>query len=140
MTQTIHDVDLGRMIRGHKRADEPHHPCHTQCYQHGGHRNPHACQKKTGLRRVRHERDQPRGRQSPQQAPASDRLTPSLTNNPNTAARVNPRVFSSATSRVRSRIDIAMVFAETSRVANTTAIQMLRMKALTLPSMAIQSS
>jgi hypothetical protein len=40
---------------------------------------------------------------------------------------------------VRSRIDMAMVFADTSNVANTTAEQMLRMNALTLPIMATNS-
>src|SRR6266404_5370025 len=47
--------------------------------------------------------------------------------------RVNPSVFKTATSRVRSRIDMAMVVAETSKVANTTAKQILRIKAFTLP-------
>ena len=54
--------------------------------------------------------------------------------------RVNPSVFSTATSRVRLRIDIAIVFAETSMIANTTAPQMLRMNALTFPSDATNPS
>ena len=66
--------------------------------------------------------------------------TASPTNSTRTALRVNPRVFSTATSRVRSRIDIAMVFAATSRVANTTAPQIPRMKAFTLPSIATKSN
>ena len=53
---------------------------------------------------------------------------------------MKPNVFSTATSRVRSRIDIAMVLADTSNVAKTTAEQMLRMNAFTLPIMATNSS
>src|ERR1700686_4087549 len=41
---------------------------------------------------------------------------------------------------MRPRIEIAMVLAETSRMANTTAAQMLRMKAFTLPNMATKES
>ncbi len=52
---------------------------------------------------------------------------------------MNPKVLSTATSRVRSLIDIAIVLAETSKVANTTAKQMLRIKAFTLPIMATNS-
>ena len=53
---------------------------------------------------------------------------------------MKPRVFSTATSRVRSRIDIAIVLAETNNVAKTTAEQILRMNAFTLPIMATNSS
>src|SRR5689334_5801097 len=79
-------------------------------------------------------------RLAPTMPPASDSATASLTNSPSTPCRVKPKVLSTATSRVRSRIDIAIVFAETSNVAKTTAEQMLRMKAFTLPIMATNSS
>src|SRR5271165_2115466 len=77
---------------------------------------------------------------APSRPPASESATASLTNSPSTPRLVNPKVFSTATSRVRSRIDIAMVLADTSKVANTTAEQMLRMNAFTLPIMATNSS
>src|SRR5262249_39356283 len=76
---------------------------------------------------------------APINPPASDNATDSLTNSPKTRLRVKPSVLSTATSRVRSRIDIAIVFADTSNVANTTAEQMLRMNALTLPIIATNS-
>jgi len=44
---------------------------------------------------------------------------------------VKPRVRRTATSRVRSRIDMAMVLAQTSKVVKITAPQMLMMNALT---------
>src|SRR5207302_3940890 len=71
---------------------------------------------------------------------ATDNATASPTNNESTLARVNPKVLSMATSRVRSRMDIAIVFAATRRIANTTAAQMLRINALTLPSIAMNES
>src|SRR5207253_11271068 len=61
-------------------------------------------------------------------------------NRPRTVWRVKPRVLSTATSRVRSRMDMAIVFAETSKIAKTTAIQMLRMNALTFTIIATNSS
>ena len=64
----------------------------------------------------------------------------SLRSNLRMLSRVKPSVRNTATSRVRSRIDIAMVLAQTSSVVKTTAPQMLRMNALTLPRVAIQSS
>src|SRR5215472_4098935 len=76
---------------------------------------------------------------TPINPPASDSATASLTNNPSTLPRVKPRVFSTATSRVRLRIDIAIVLADTNNVANTTAEQMLKMKAFTFPIMATNS-
>src|SRR5208282_425434 len=72
--------------------------------------------------------------------PATASDTASLTNKPSTLCRVNPKVLSTATSRVRSRIDIAIVFAETNKVANTTAAQMIRMNAFTLPIIATNSN
>src|SRR6266480_3778168 len=75
----------------------------------------------------------------PTSPPSKARVTASPTNMHNTVCRVKPSVFRTATSRVRSRIDIAIVFAETSKVAKTTAKQILRMKALTLPIMATNS-
>ena len=65
--------------------------------------------------------------------PTSASETASPTNNPKMLLRVKPSVFNTATSRVRSRIDIAMVFADTSRMVKTTARQMLMMNALMLP-------
>jgi len=50
--------------------------------------------------------------------------------------RVKPIVFSTATSRVRSRMDIAMVLPETKRIVNTEADAITRMNAYTFPSMA----
>ncbi len=54
--------------------------------------------------------------------------------------RVKPSVFSTATSRVRSRIDIAIVVADTSSVAKMTAKQMLRINAFTLPMLLMKLS
>jgi len=48
---------------------------------------------------------------------------------------VNPRVFKTPISLILSRTDIAMVFADTSRIVNTTAPQMLSRKSFTLPNM-----
>src|SRR6478672_4117603 len=79
-------------------------------------------------------------RPAPIKPPISDNATASLTNSPSTPRLVKPSVFKTATSRVRSRIDIAMVLADTNSVANTTAEQMLRMKAFTLPIIATNSS
>src|SRR5579863_8030185 len=79
-------------------------------------------------------------RHAPITPPTSDNATASLTNRPSTPRLVKPSVFSTATSRVRSRMDIAIVLAETSNVAKTTAEQMLRMKAFTLPIIATNSS
>ena len=76
----------------------------------------------------------------PTTPPATARATASNTNSDSTRCRVKPRVFSTATSRVRLRTDIAMVFAETSRMANTTAPQMPRIKAFTFPSVATNES
>ena len=61
---------------------------------------------------------------TPNAPPATDKAMASPTNMDNTRWRVNPRAFSTATSRVRARIDMAMVLAETRRIANTTAPQM----------------
>ena len=58
---------------------------------------------------------------------------------PSTLPSVKPNVLRTPTSRTLSRTDIAMVFAETSSVANTTAAQMLRMNAFTLPIIAMKS-
>src|SRR6266568_937413 len=66
---------------------------------------------------------------TPSSPPATDNATASPTNNESTLVRVNPSVFSIATSRVRSRMDIAMVLAATKRIANTTAAQMLKINA-----------
>src|SRR5271168_4543744 len=70
---------------------------------------------------------------TPSTPPASDKATASPTNIERTRWRVNPSVLSTATSRVRARIDMAMVLPETRRIVNTTAPQMPRMNAFTLP-------
>ena len=70
---------------------------------------------------------------TPVSPPASASATASLTKTESTLCLVNPSVFSSATSRVRLRTDIAIVFADTSMMANTTAPQMPRMNALMFP-------
>src|ERR1700733_3316945 len=70
---------------------------------------------------------------TPSAPPATDNAMASLTNRDSTRRRVKPSVLSRATSRVRARIDMAMVFAETRRIAKTTAPQMVRMKAFTFP-------
>ena len=49
-------------------------------------------------------------------------------------ARVKPSVLSTPTSRTRSRTDMAMVLAETSRMVNITAAEMPIRNTLTLPS------
>src|SRR5450631_2824341 len=72
--------------------------------------------------------------------PATDSATASPTKIASRRCRVNPSVFNTATSRVRPRIDIAMVLLETSRIAKTTAPQMLRMKVFTFPSVATNES
>ena len=81
----------------------------------------------------------PLPRPTPITPPTTATTTASPTNSPSIVWRVKPSVFSTATSRVRSRIDIAIVLAETSNVANTTAPQILRMNAFTLPSMVMKS-
>src|SRR2546427_277143 len=77
---------------------------------------------------------------TPSSPPATDNATASPTNNESTLVRVNPSGFSIATSRVRWRMDIAIVFAATRRIANTTAAQILRINAFTLPSIAMHES
>src|SRR5438105_1490052 len=57
-----------------------------------------------------------------------------------TVWRVKPRVLSTATSRVRSRMQIAIVLAEKSKIAKNTDIQMLRMNAFTFTIIATNSS
>jgi len=52
---------------------------------------------------------------------------------PSTWLVVKPMVFRMPTSRARSRTDMAMVFAETSRMLKTTAPQILSRNTLTLP-------
>ena len=49
---------------------------------------------------------------------------------------VKPRVFRMPTSRARSRTDMAMVLAETSRMVNSTAPEIASRNILTLPSRA----
>src|SRR5271165_4069189 len=68
----------------------------------------------------------------PSNPPSTEIATDSLTKIESTRCLVNPSVFSTATSRVRLRTDIAMVFAETSMMANMTAPQMPRMNAFSL--------
>src|ERR1700674_2156215 len=70
---------------------------------------------------------------TPNTPPATERATASPTNIDSTRWRVNPNVLRTATSRVRARIDMAMVLPETRRIVKTTAPQMLRMNAFTLP-------
>src|ERR1035437_645852 len=53
---------------------------------------------------------------------------------PSTLPSVNPNVLRTLTSRTRSRTDIAMVLAETSRMVNMTAPEIATRKTLTLPS------
>src|ERR1035438_2166352 len=77
---------------------------------------------------------------TPKIPPATDNATASPTSIASRRWRVNPSVLSTATSRVRPRIDIAMVLADTSRMAKTTAPQMLRIKVLTLPKVATNDS
>ena len=49
------------------------------------------------------------------------------------APGVKPSVFSTPTSRTRSRTDIAMVFADTSKMVNITAAETLSRNIFTLP-------
>ncbi len=70
---------------------------------------------------------------TPSTPPATDKATASPTNIESTRWRVNPSVLSTATSRVRARIDMAMVLPETRRIVKTTAPQMPRMNAFTFP-------
>ena len=60
-------------------------------------------------------------------------MTDSATIMAKTLARVKPRVFNTPISLTRSRTDIAMVLAETSKIVKTTAPQMLSKNSFTLP-------
>ena len=58
---------------------------------------------------------------TPRAPPITASPTASPTNKESRRCRVKPNVFSTATSRVRPRTDIAMVFADTRRIVKTTA-------------------
>src|SRR5208282_2457631 len=79
-------------------------------------------------------------RATPSSPPISAMAMDSLNSSFRMLSRVKPRVRRTATSRVRSRIDMAMVLAQTRSVVKTTAPQMARMKLFTLPSVAMKSS
>ncbi len=66
--------------------------------------------------------------------PATEIATASPRISPRIVPGVKPSVFSTPTSRTRSRTDMAMVLAETSRIVNITAAEIHTRNMRTLPS------
>ena len=69
----------------------------------------------------------------PSTAPVMAITPASSITTPKSVASPKPIVFSTATSRVRSRALIIIAFAVTSRIANTTAMPIVPMSKLTFP-------
>src|SRR5258707_732635 len=75
----------------------------------------------------------PEARKIPIAPPISEISEDSPTIIPRIAPGVNPSVFRIPTSRIRSRTDIEIVLAETSKIVNVTAPQIAIIKSRTLP-------
>ena len=72
--------------------------------------------------------------------PTNETITDSVTIMASTDPVEKPRVFITATSRVRSRTDMDTEFAFTSKIVKTNAVAMLSRKSLMLPIMLMNES
>src|SRR6266404_8461255 len=76
----------------------------------------------------------------PTAPPIAARTADSPSTMPSTALGVKPRVFKIPTSRIRSRTDMEIVLADTSKIVNVTAPQMAMINNLTFPRKATKLS
>jgi hypothetical protein len=121
VTQALHNVDPRNVIGRDQCAYE----AHTRAKPHAGKSvwihclciptNNGACEVWASAT------SSPNVASDPSIPPNSEMTTPSPTNIPRIVSLLKPRAFRGATSRVRSRVDIAMVLPETSKVVKTTA-------------------